>query len=164
MTVQPFISSVSVTFKSRALFRENFLDQYSALSFGIVFRQLCPCQKHPSTKIARRELRKTKSGFPKARYLRRQPLSPQRLKISRRRSSVDLLRSDLTACITRDRVDFENVSANLLLLQILRQCPSDKLSKSHGHRISDYLLQLCLRPAEIKGFGKSLYESSFASR
>src|SRR5205823_4502462 len=66
-----FLNSIHL-FASRERFATSFLDQKSALVFGtrafvvlFVFSQfLCPCQKHPFTKIAHREERFATSGDP----------------------------------------------------------------------------------------------------
>ena len=74
ITVHPRFWNRSVISLSLWMFRFRFFCQYSAWSAGRVFRQSCPCQKQPSTKMAIRWSRKTKSGCPFTAYVLRQPV------------------------------------------------------------------------------------------
>ena len=73
-TCHPRVFRVRVTNRSRSLLRSSFFFQNARLVAGwdACFRQ--PCQKHPSTNIARRCSRKTKSGLPNSLGWRRQPM------------------------------------------------------------------------------------------
>jgi hypothetical protein len=65
-TCQPIRLSNLRLSLSRPLFLSNLARQYSRFECGRFFplRQLCPCQKHPCTKMALLRLGKTRSGFP----------------------------------------------------------------------------------------------------
>ena len=73
-TCQPADFNVLVTSRSRVWFVASLFRQKAALLLGLVACSGQQCQKQPSTKIARRSLRKTKSGLPKTGRLRRQPV------------------------------------------------------------------------------------------
>ncbi len=62
-TRQPARRNAAFTSRSRLLFADNFRCQNSRLFLGLVACLGQPCQKHPSTKIASRACRKTKSTF-----------------------------------------------------------------------------------------------------
>ena len=74
ITVHPRFWKRSVVSISLWMFRSRFFCQYSAWSAGRVFRQSCPCQKQPSTKMAILLSRKTKSGWPFTGYVLRHPV------------------------------------------------------------------------------------------
>ena len=61
-TRQPVRRKARFTSRSRARLRANFFFQNDRLPLGCVPCRGQPCQKQPSTKIAVRDLRKTKSG------------------------------------------------------------------------------------------------------
>ena len=73
-TCHPRFFKVRVTNRSRSLLRSSFFSQNARLVAGwdACFGQ--PCQKQPSTNIARRRSRKTKSGLPNSLRWRRQPV------------------------------------------------------------------------------------------
>lgn len=63
ITLHPDARSARVLRRSRRWLRSIFSSQAAALFLGVRFRrQLCPCQKQPSTKIASLASRNTKSG------------------------------------------------------------------------------------------------------
>ncbi len=114
-TAHPFSAKVFVTNLSLARFFFIFFCQYSALSFGFVLRQLCPCQKQPSAKTTIFFLGKTKSGFPKSLQFLLQPVILSALNSSMILISVDLLPRDFTFLIIEERSSFVNVSAFFLI-------------------------------------------------
>ena len=111
ITDQPRLSKRFVIALSCSMFRVLFFFQYSAFSAGLVLRQSWPCQKHPSTKIAIRLSRKTKSGWPLTLYFLLHPVIWLEEKYWISFSSVLLLPEDLTPFIISDLLSFENTSA-----------------------------------------------------
>ena len=84
--------------------------QNSSFSIGRNLRQLCPCQKHPSTKMATLLLRKTKSGCPLTGYPRRHPLTPSSCNTIIKASSVDRFPEALMFRITAERFFLSKMS------------------------------------------------------
>lgn len=75
-TVQLLFLSSRDTSRSRRILRCIFSLQNSTELEGIRWQRGQPCQKQPSTNTASLLLKKTKSGFPKTRVRRRQPVIP----------------------------------------------------------------------------------------
>lgn len=110
MTRHPRARSAADTTRSLARLRPILAVQYTELLAGIrqCFGQ--PCQKQPSTKTARRSLRKPKSGEPGNGSCRRQPVMPFSRKIAASRNSVSRFPRDRIFDITSDRSDLESMS------------------------------------------------------
>lgn len=103
MTTQPLFANISVIVLSCSMLCLILFDQKSSLFFGCVLRQLWPCQKQPSTKIATRFLKNTKSGCPFTEYPRRHPFMPCLWKNLIRHISVDLFLFDFILRIIAER-------------------------------------------------------------
>lgn len=97
--------------RSRLMLRAILAFQYFLLLAGMRQCLAQPCQKQPSTKMARRCLGKMKSGRPGMLAWRRQPLIFAERKSETRMSSVALLPRERTAAMIRERSGFVNVSA-----------------------------------------------------
>ena len=64
ITIQSLERNRFVMVSSCFLLHSIFVCQYEELSDGLKLRQLCPCQKQPSTKTAIFSFKNTKSGCP----------------------------------------------------------------------------------------------------
>lgn len=77
---------------SRLMFRRIFASHHRAFVRGVRLRQLCPCQKHPSTKTATLSRCQTKSGRPGSCEPLRQPARCSLRSIDMSLNSVDAFR------------------------------------------------------------------------
>ena len=102
-TRQPPFRRRRFTFRSLLLFWASLSAQKRLFVLGILAWSGQPCQKQPSTKTANRCCRKTKSGRPGRRWLRRQPVIECLRKISINRSSVERFPAARTRDITAER-------------------------------------------------------------
>ena len=111
-TRQPAERNVRVTSRSRATLPSNFGSQNSRRLFGVAanLHLGCRCQKQPSTNTATRSRRKTKSGLPKTRAFRRQPVIPCARNSAIIRSSVSLFPFPRIADITALRLALVKMS------------------------------------------------------
>ncbi len=99
------------------------------------------CHKHPSTKTATRSFRNTKSGLPKKRCCRRQPVIPSARISLTSASSVALFPRDRTRLITSERLAFVKTSdMNHLPPKVARRSSSRRRSAGN----SDGVLQTAL--------------------
>ena len=124
-----------VTSRSRWRLRSSFGSQYARLLPGLrpCFGQ--PCQKHPSTKMARRSRRKTKSGLPGRPWFRRQPLIPLERRIKANRSSVSLFPRERIADMTADRLVFVKTSGIWMADCALSESLAARTSSSETGRL-----------------------------
>jgi hypothetical protein len=110
-TRQPFERRRREMCRSRVPLRAILCCQYSRFARGIRQCKRQPCQKQPSTKIATRCRRNTKSGRPGIASCRRQPESRAARRMDASLTSVSLFPRDGTAAMTCERLCFENTSA-----------------------------------------------------
>jgi len=109
-TRQPWVRRSRVVQRSRALLRVILCCQYSRFPWGMRQCQRQPCQKQPSTKMATRWHRKTKSGWPGSGWCLRQPLMRAARRMDTSLSSVSLLPREWIAAMTCERLRFEKTS------------------------------------------------------
>lgn len=95
----------------RAIFRAIFASQYFLFCFGIRKQISQPCQKQPSTKIARRFVANQKSGTPAtSRGCSVQSLMPALTSAIRTWTSVERFPRERTLLICKLRSDFDSES------------------------------------------------------
>lgn len=111
-TDHPSARSLRATRTSRRRLAPILASQNRRFVRGIERQRRQPCQKHPSTKTARRLSGKTKSGRPDSAGLDPivQPRTPKRTSNARSRSSVLLVPLPLLRLMTRERVARSNRS------------------------------------------------------
>jgi hypothetical protein len=103
-TLQPAFCRTRVVLRSRFLFPQIFSRHAFAFALGVKLRpQSCPCQKHPSTKTAKRRSGHAKSGLPASLNCRRHPKIRCRRSNAASRSSVVLFPMDRTRAMSCPR-------------------------------------------------------------
>ena len=104
-TRKPLASSCSIVARSRSRFRSILAAQNDLFVRGTWPQSRQPCQKHPSTKIAKRASGNRKSGLPLSPLgLTFQPRTPRRTKANLSRLSVVLFPRPFTEAIALERV------------------------------------------------------------
>ena len=111
--------------RSLAWVREILSCHAFGFVFDVKFLQLCPCQKHPSTKTATFSFKNAKSGRPGSGWFRLQPVNRHSRKRRARRSSVVLLPLLRTRVISSPRRKPPNV------VRSFRGSPGQRLMVSH---------------------------------
>lgn len=102
-TAMPAFERSSLVAMSRSRFRSIFSSQKREFRLGTWPHSRQPCQKHPSTKMARRQLGKYRSGLPAIeRSSRHQPLMARPTRAIRNRRSVERLSLPRIAPIRRE--------------------------------------------------------------